>query len=241
MKNQTSLPYWAIIPAAGVGSRMQTQTPKQYLSIAGKTILEHTLSIFIQHPLINGVVISISENDTYWPEVHTSILKNTQKKILVANGGKERSDSVLSALQLLQQHIQTDAWSFVHDAARPCLLTSDIDKLITNLNDAEDGILLGLPISDTLKRSNSQQQVETTINRDFMWRALTPQVFKLLTLIQALTSAQSQQATITDESSAIERLGLKPTLVEGNIHNIKITHPNDLIQAENFLALKNVI
>ncbi|MFK5894343.1 MAG: 2-C-methyl-D-erythritol 4-phosphate cytidylyltransferase [Pseudomonadota bacterium] len=238
MENKTllALPNWAIIPAAGVGKRMQSEKPKQYIQLAGKTILEHTLNIFIQHPLINGIVVSISDGDPYWPEIKQHLQGITNKPILVANGGKERSDSVLSALHYLHQQIKQDSWVLVHDAARPCLLKSDIDKLIYNLADDKVGGLLGLPINDTLKLSNSNQQVEKTISREYMWRALTPQYFKLLTLIKALELTQDQ--TLTDESSAIELLGLKPTLIEGHHSNIKITHPGDLLQAEIFLSNK---
>jgi 2-C-methyl-D-erythritol 4-phosphate cytidylyltransferase len=238
MENKSSLPLpnWAVIPAAGVGKRMQSEQPKQYLQLAGKTILEHSLNVFINHPLIEGLVVSISDDDPYWPKIKKTLESITNKPILVASGGQERSDSVLSALNYLYQHIKKDCWVFVHDAARPCLLTSDIDKLIQMLVDNKVGGLLGLPISDTLKLSNPNQQIEQTISREYMWRALTPQCFKLLTLIKALESAHNQ--IITDESSAIELTGLKPTLIEGDHNNIKITHPADLIQAERFLTEK---
>jgi 2-C-methyl-D-erythritol 4-phosphate cytidylyltransferase len=233
MGNKSSLSNWAIIPAAGCGKRMQSKLPKQYLQLAGKTILEHTLSIFDKHALVDGIVVSISQGDPYWLEIKENIQRFSDKPILVANGGKERKDSVLYALECLYQHIKQDSWVLVHDAARPCLLESDINKLIQAFSDNEVGGLLGLPISDTLKRSNSSHYVEKTINRENMWRALTPQFFKLLTLIKAIKSAKSQE--ITDESSAIELLGLKPRLIEGDFNNIKITHPIDLLQAENFL------
>jgi 2-C-methyl-D-erythritol 4-phosphate cytidylyltransferase len=237
MNNKPLLPYWAVIPAAGCGKRMQSDIPKQYIELAGKSILEHTISIFIKHPLVHGIVVSISEDDHYWPNIQQNINDSSNKPLLVAKGGKERYDSVLSALEYLYQQINQDSWVLVHDAARPCLLASDIDKLIHTLSTNEVGGLLGLPISDTLKRSNSQQQVERTVKRDHMWRALTPQFFKLLTLINALKSANNQE--ITDESSAIELLGLKPCLIEGDFNNIKITHPGDLLQAERFLKKTN--
>ena len=238
MINKSALENWAIIPAAGCGKRMQSHIPKQYLEIAGKTILEHTLSIFIKHPLVQGIVVAISEEDAYWPEIQQHLQNLSNKPILIARGGKERKDSVLSALDFLYHHLNRDSWVLVHDAARPCLLSSDIDKLIHGFSDNEVGGLLGLPISDTLKRSNSNQQVEKTINREHMWRALTPQFFKLLTLTKALQSATNQE--ITDESSAIELLGLKPKLMVGDVNNIKITLPADLLQAEKFL-LKSIV
>jgi len=232
MENKSLLSNWAIIPAAGCGKRMQSNLPKQYLKLAGKTILEHTLSIFDKHALVHGIVVSISQGDPYWAEIIENIQRFSDKPILVANGGKERKDSVLSALEYLYQHIKQDSWVLVHDAARPCLLESDINKLIQTFTDNDIGGLLGLPISDTLKRSNSNHYVKNTVSRENMWRALTPQYFKLLTLIKALQASHDQE--ITDESSAIELLGLEPKLIAGDFNNIKITHPTDLLQAENF-------
>ncbi len=235
MVNKSSLPYWAIIPAAGAGKRMQSHIPKQYLPFAGKTVLQHTLSIFINHPLIAGIVVSISDGDEYWPDVLAEIKSSSNKSILVAKGGKERQDSVLSALYLLQDNIKQNAWVLVHDAARPCLLACEIDNLISTIKPIDIGGLLAVPISDTLKRAvkiknNEQIRVEKTVNRENIWRALTPQQFKLYTLIKALELNQDKQ--ITDESSAIELLNLKPALIKGNANNIKITHPSDLKQAE---------
>jgi len=228
--------HWAVIPAAGVGSRMNSDTPKQYLPLANSTIIEKTLSQFINHPLIDGIVLSISEGDEYWPEIQTRLTNTAGKPIIVAKGGKERSDSVLSALLLLKKQTQEDVWVFVHDAARPCLLATDIDKLINNLSGNDAGVLLGVPIIDTLKRSNVQHQVEKTVARDLMWRALTPQVFKLQVLIEALQTARLNEHVITDESSAMELLGFKPKLIEGDSNNIKITRSSDLEQAENYLS-----
>ncbi len=238
MENKTSLPYWAIIPAAGTGQRMQSEIPKQYLKLAGKTILEHSMDIFVKHSLIQGIVVSINDVDPYWPTIKQNLESITNKPILVAQGGQKRSDSVFSALNCLHQQIKQDCWVLVHDAARPCLLISDIDKLIDSLSDNEVGGLLGQPVNDTLKLTNPEQLVEKTISRKYVWRALTPQIFKLLTLIKALESAQDQ--VLTDESSAIELLGLKPVLIEGDHNNIKITHPEDLLQAEIFFGNKKI-
>jgi 2-C-methyl-D-erythritol 4-phosphate cytidylyltransferase len=253
-KNKALPAYWAILPAAGVGKRMQSNIPKQYLPLAGKTVIEQTLSIFIQHPLINGIVLSISKGDDYWPDIFQTLKATTDKTILIAKGGQERKDSVLSALLHLQDHLTkqlvtqaltqvsnlpTDTiWTLVHDAARPCLLPADIDKLIVGVK-GNIGGLLALPINDTLKRSlknKTIKQVEKTVCRDNMWRALTPQLFKMNDLITALQ--QFGDKNITDESSAMEMLGFHPSLIEGESSNIKITQPHDLIQAEEFFELK---
>ena len=228
--------YWAIIPAAGVGKRMNSNCPKQYLLLDEFSILFHTLSIFIQHRKITGVVIAISEGDEYWPEIYQQ-LPQSEKTILVAPGGKERSDSVLSALKTLENHINDDCTVLVHDAARPCLLASDIDKLIQELNHHAVGGILGLPVVDTLKRCDINQEIIQTVDRHLMWRALTPQCFSLNLLTRALEQAyqQGQEKLITDEASAIELLGLKPKIIEGDPHNIKVTLPQDLIEAQNFI------
>jgi len=235
-KNSQQTNYWAVIPAAGVGKRMQSATPKQYISINGKSILFHTVSLFLQHPKITGVVIAISEGDEYWPEVEQQLIQYPVKKtLLVAPGGKERSDSVFSALNHIQHELTNNDWVLVHDAARPCLRLDDIDKLIDHLTGQEIGGLLGLPMADTVKFCNAEQSVQKTIDRSQLWRALTPQMFRYGMLYVALKHAQENNLSITDESSALELLGYQPLMIEGHNENIKITHPDDLALAEKFL------
>ncbi|MBF0263657.1 MAG: 2-C-methyl-D-erythritol 4-phosphate cytidylyltransferase [Gammaproteobacteria bacterium] len=254
--------YWAIIPAAGVGKRMQSNCPKQYLLLDQFSILHHTLCTFIKHPKITGIVVAISEGDEYWPDVYKQLPIN-DKTILIAPGGNERSDSVLSALNFLSKYLNSsnldltnkiphslplpkdvkgdNCIAMVHDAARPCLLAQDIDNLINELDNHEVGVILGLPVVDTLKRCNASEEIETTIDRKNMWRALTPQCFPLDLLIKALGNAYQQglEKKITDESSAIELMGLKPGIIEGDIHNIKVTIPQDLELAKNFINRQN--
>ena len=227
--------YWAIIPAAGVGKRMGSHIPKQYLPLAGKTVLEQTLSIFLEHPKITGIVLAITDGDPYWQEIEANL--NNNKAIIVAPGGIERCHSVLNALRKLsaQNSSYEQDWVLVHDAARPCLKSSDIDQLIAQLSETSAGGLLGLPMSDTVKRCNHHQQVLETVERSDLWRALTPQMFPLALLKNALEQAINNNEIVTDEASAIELLGLQPKMVEGSPDNIKITHPGDLQLAELYL------
>jgi len=240
MKKSSQAPaYWAVIPAAGVGKRMLSATPKQYLPLLDKSILFHTIALFIRHPRISGIVVAISEGDEYWPEVKSQLEAELQqeynKPLLIAPGGKERSDSVLSALNSTSEYITEHDWVLVHDAARPCLIADDIDKLITELSEQPVGGLLGLPMADTVKLCDNHHAVQNTIDRSQLWRALTPQMFRYGLLHQALKNAQDNDLAITDESSALEILGYQPLMIEGHNENIKITLPGDLALAEQFL------
>ena len=233
--------YWAVIPAAGVGKRMGSKIPKQYLPLAGKTVLEQTLNVFIQHPDISGIVLAVTEGDPYWQELSANYNQahchqEKAKPVIIASGGQERCYSVLNALNELSLYASDNDWALVHDAARPCLTSNDIDQLITKLSDSTAGGLLGLPMADTVKRCDKQQNVTATVDRSELWRALTPQMFPLKLLKDALTYAIENNALVTDEASAIELQGLKPKIIEGQPGNIKITHPGDLQLAELFFA-----
>ncbi len=225
---------WVVIPAAGVGARMQADRPKQYLPLRGKTVLEHTLGIFLEHPQIAGVVVAISASDAYW-----AALKLTHPKLYVCLGGRERADSVLNGLNYLSEQLQvaSDAWVLVHDAARPCLSQQDLALLLASQAQAAgQGALLAMPVRDTMKRAQPQSQyIAFTENREGLWHALTPQMAKLDLLQSALVDALKQEAIITDEASALEWIGLNPLLIEGDARNIKITRPADLALAAFFL------
>ena len=226
--------YWAVIPAAGVGKRMASKIPKQYLQLAGKTVLEQTLSIFLQHPDISGIVVAVTQGDPYWQDILENSKEKNIQSVIVAPGGNERCHSVLNALQALSHYASDDDWVLVHDAARPCLQGNDIDRLIEQLSETTDGGLLGLPMADTVKRCDNDQKVISTVDRSKLWRALTPQMFPLKLLKDSLQDAINCNALVTDEASAIELQGLKPQMVEGHPGNIKITHPGDLQLAELF-------
>jgi 2-C-methyl-D-erythritol 4-phosphate cytidylyltransferase len=218
-----------VVPAAGVGKRMQADRPKQYLLLAGKPVIEHTLSRLLNSGAFQAVAVAISEEDPYWPELDIS----QHPKVITAPGGKERADSVLSALKSLQDKADVNDWVLVHDAARPCLTASDIHLQIDTLkNDAVGGIL-ALSSHDTLKHVDGDT-ITATIDRKHIWRALTPQMFKYGMLRDALQQTEGNPA-ITDEASALELLGFKPKIVEGRPDNIKITRPEDLALAQFYM------
>lgn len=223
--------FWAVIPAAGVGSRMQADRPKQYLPLHGKTVLEHTLARFLDHPRVEGVVVALSENDPWWRELGLQ-----HPKLYTALGGEERCYSVLNALNGLQSQADENDWVLVHDAARPCLRREDLDHLIDVLQGHPVGGLLGLPVADTMKRSDSNDAVVETVSREHLWRALTPQMFRLGELREALEAALQNEQLVTDDASAMELIGKAPKMVEGHGDNIKITRPQDLALAQLYLA-----
>ncbi len=226
----TGQKFWAVIPAAGVGSRMQADRPKQYLPLHGKTVLEHTLARFLDHPKIDGVVVALSENDPWWHELG---LQHT--KLYTALGGEERCHSVLNALDGLQSQADENDWVLVHDAARPCLRREDLDHLLDTLQEHPVGGLLGLPVADTVKRTGADDSVIETVSREHLWRALTPQMFRLAELRMALNNALEKGELVTDDASAMELAGKAPKMIEGHGDNIKITRPQDLRLAELYL------
>lgn len=217
--------FWAVIPAAGVGARMAADRPKQYLQLGGRSILEHSLGCFLDHPGLKGLVVSIASDDPFWP----SLPCTTDPRVVRVDGGRERADSVLNALLYLHaQGARDDDWVLVHDAARPNLAREDLDKLLTELADDPVGGLLAVPARDTLKRVDKKGRVVETVDRSLIWQAYTPQMFRLGALHRALADSLVADATITDESSAMEWAGQAPRLIEGRSDNIKVTRPEDL-------------
>ena len=224
--------YWVVVPAAGVGSRMGASIPKQYLRLHGKTVIEHTLSRLCTHPQVSGVVVAISAGDQHWQQLDLS----NYMSLHVAEGGAERCHSVLNGLQFLYGVASEEDWVLVHDAARPCIHHDDISQMIDILNNHPVGGLLGLPVADTMKRTGIEDDVLQTVDRNHLWRALTPQMFRLGQLSNALQAALDDQFLVTDDASAMEHIGMRPLMVEGRADNIKITRPDDLSLAEMYLA-----
>ncbi|MGH8450888.1 2-C-methyl-D-erythritol 4-phosphate cytidylyltransferase [Pseudomonas sp.] len=217
--------FWAVIPAAGIGARMAADRPKQYLQLGGRTILEHSLGCFLDHPSLKGLVVSLASDDPYWPALACA----ADARIHRADGGSERSGSVLNALlQLNALGASDDDWVLVHDAARPNLSRDDLDKLLIELADDPVGGLLAVPARDTLKRVDKQGRVMETVDRSLIWQAYTPQMFRLGALHRALADSLVADAVITDEASAMEWSGQAPRLIEGRSDNIKVTRPEDL-------------
>lgn len=217
--------FWALIPAAGVGARMLADRPKQYLQLAGKTILEHTLDCFLDHPQLRGLVVSLSADDAYWPTLPYA----RNERIERAEGGAERADSVLNGLiRLAELGAGENDWVLVHDAARPNLSRYDLDLLLVELANDPVGGLLAVPARDTLKRAGADGRVQETVDRSVIWQAYTPQMFRLGTLHRVLADALVSGVQITDEASAIEWAGQSPRLIEGRADNLKVTRPEDL-------------
>ncbi|WP_374324322.1 2-C-methyl-D-erythritol 4-phosphate cytidylyltransferase [Aquipseudomonas alcaligenes] len=218
-------PFWVVIPAAGIGSRMRADRPKQYLQLAGRTILEHTLDCFLDHPRLKGLVLSLAADDPFWPALPCA----TDPRIQRVEGGAERADSVLAGLlRLVELGAQEGDWVLVHDAARPNLARSDLDRLLAELADDPVGGLLAVPARDTLKRIGADGRVAETVDRSLIWQAYTPQMFRFAALHRALADALVAGGAVTDEASALEWAGQAPKLVEGRADNLKITRPEDL-------------
>ena len=219
----------AVVPAAGFGRRMQTECPKQYLSIGDKTILEHAVAALLAHPRVTRVIIAISPGDARFAQLPLA----AHPQITVVDGGAERADSVLAGIQAAG-----DAqWVLVHDAARPCLHQDDLARLLALSETSKVGGILAAPVRDTMKRAEpGKRAIAHTVDRVDLWHALTPQFFPRELLHDCLTRALKEGATITDEASALEYCGFHPELVEGRADNIKVTRPEDLQLAEFYLT-----
>ncbi|MDG1732686.1 MAG: 2-C-methyl-D-erythritol 4-phosphate cytidylyltransferase [Thalassotalea sp.] len=209
-----------VVPAAGIGKRMQSDCPKQYLKIDDVCIIEHTIKRLLSHPQINQVIVALAEHDAVFKLLPIA----SDPRVINVVGGKERSDSVLAGLQ----HVNDAKWVLVHDAARPCITHQDIDRLITFCIANEQGAILATPVRDTMKRTTNTSEIQHTENRDNLWHAQTPQMFNHRQLQTCLTAAIKNNVSITDEASAIEASGAKSFVVEGREDNIKITRPSDL-------------
>ncbi len=227
----TPVRYWAVVPAAGVGVRMGSEIPKQYLPLNGGTVIENTLQTLLDDPKIDGVYLAIAADDRWWSNTATA----SNPKITTLDGGDERCHSVLNALKLLRKTADPEDWVLVHDAARPCLRPEDLDLLIDLLKDHPVGGLLGVPVRDTMKRTDEAASITETVSREALWHAYTPQMFRLGTLYQALLGAIEQGVAVTDEASAIELAGMRPQMIVGHDDNIKITRPEDLALASFYL------
>jgi len=211
---------------------MEAAIPKQYLPLAGHTVIEQTLYTLLSCSHINAVVVIISSADSWWEKLRLA----AAKPMLQVLGGEERCHSVLKGLQALREWADPDDWVLVHDAVRPCLRTEDLDRLIATLADDPVGGLLAMPVWDTMKQSDGTGRVTATVDRTALWHAMTPQMFRLGILITALSGVLKRQLLVTDEAAAMEAMGFAPRLVEGHADNIKITRPEDLALAEFYLA-----
>lgn len=224
--------FHVIIPTAGTGNRMANALPKQYLPLAGKPIISHTIQVFFNNPRIASIHVALSPDDAFW---RTLTLDPSSKLKLQYTGGESRSETVLNTLQAIAPLVNEDDWVLVHDAARPGLTNQLLDELLNTLENDEVGGLLAMPLADTLKQANQDNRVNKTIPRADLWQAQTPQMFRFSTLKSAL---ESFTGTPTDEAEAIEALGLQPKLVQGELRNLKVTYPQDLALLELLFAVQ---
>lgn len=220
---------WAVVPAAGIGTRLGAKMPKQYLPLGDRSILETTLNKLASHPQIDGIMVALAENDK-WYALGQSL---HGKPVLTCVGGAQRCDSVMAGLQALRNLNPSIDWVCVHDAARPLISHTDLDALFRHCSQP-DGAILAAPVADTIKRGNDR--IDATVPRSGLWRALTPQAFPLAVLMEALESAQQSSGAITDEASAVEKLGLQPRLVAGSNLNFKITTAEDYAMAQQIVG-----
>ena len=230
--------YFLVIPAAGSGRRFTASVPKQYAALGGSTVIEHALAPFESDPDCAGIVVAVAANDSLWP----AIAARRTRLIETAPGGEQRAHSVRNALRALSSRARDDDWIMVHDAARPCFSAADLALLKRELAPHPVGGLLAMPLADTLKRGlepgTQVIHVDATIDRNGLWRAATPQVFRFGVLLRALETALEAQRIPTDEAQAVEWTGQRPRLVAGRADNIKVTTAEDLKLATAILTLR---
>lgn len=224
--------HYAIVPAAGSGSRFGAEKPKQYLDLLGRPLIFHTLKALTACPDIERVWVVLAPDDPWWPRYDWSELG--AKLETVRCGGATRAESVTNGLQAAAMVAAADDWVLVHDAARPCISAAMLDALFADLAQDPVGGILAVPVADTLKRADTEQRVAATEPRDGLWQAQTPQMFRYGLLGDALQKCRD----VTDEAGAVEALGLKPKLVRGDATNLKVTYPADLALAAMILRAR---
>ena len=225
---------WAVLPAAGRGMRFGGDIPKQYLEAAGQSLIAHALDALLAHPDVAGAVVALAVGDARWPGWNTRL----GKPVLRCDGGDQRADSVFAALRVVPTTSCADPLVLVHDAARPNLHRADLDNLIAAAQGGADGAILAAPVRDTLKRAAADARIDATQPREHLWRALTPQAFRLGILIAALERAGVDGVVVTDEAMAMELTGARPRLVEGREDNLKVTTPADLALVDTLLRAR---
>jgi 2-C-methyl-D-erythritol 4-phosphate cytidylyltransferase len=221
--------YFALVPAAGTGTRMGEELPKQYLPLAGRPMLHHALATLCASPRLSRVFVVLAEADREWDKYDRTPF-GTRLSALRC-GGPTRADSVLNGLEEIAEEARPDDWVLVHDAARPCLTARHLDALIDEVGDDAVGGILAVPVADTLKQAGRDQRIEATVAREHLWQAQTPQMFRYGLLREALTRTR----VVTDEAGAVEASGHRPRLVACDMGNLKVTYPSDLALAERIL------
>jgi 2-C-methyl-D-erythritol 4-phosphate cytidylyltransferase len=222
---------YALIPAAGSGTRMGSEIPKQYQMLAGRVLLDHAIQALSTHARVRQVFVVLGPQDDYFRTYDWSAYGGRLEPLYC--GGATRAASVQNGLMAMADAVEPDDWVMVHDAARPCLTAALIDRLLAEVFSDRVGGLLAVPVTDTLKRGDVSQRVLETVQRESLWHAQTPQMFRFRLLLEAMRRADATRTT--DEASAIEQMGLHPRLVMGSASNLKVTHPGDWALAKNCL------
>jgi len=222
--------HFALVPAAGSGSRMGEPLPKQYLPLAGRPLLHHAIAALCQVPAVRRVYVVLAVDDGQWRRHDWTSLEPKLRPLFC--GGASRAETVRNGLRAISGEVGALDWVLVHDAARPCLAAHHVERLLREVGEDDDGGILSVPVADTLKRADTESRIAATVPREGLWQAQTPQMFRYHTLRRALDRARD----VTDESSAVEALGLRPKLVAADATNLKVTYPLDLRLAEWILA-----
>lgn len=230
--------HFLVIPAAGSGRRMQQSLPKQYLQVLGKSLLQHTLESLDDLAQLDVIVLAVTPQDEHIDAVLAALAPDLREKVLLVEGGAERAQSVRAGIVALAAQAAPQDWVLVHDAVRPCVRSDDVRLLLLELQNETAGGLLAQPVRDTLKRADAHGYVQSTVDREWLWQAATPQVFRHGILLQALNHCEAQGLLVTDEAAAVEALGLPVKLVQGHADNIKVTWPEDLALAETLLLAR---
>jgi 2-C-methyl-D-erythritol 4-phosphate cytidylyltransferase len=226
---------WAVLPAAGIGRRMGSTIPKQYLTIDGVPLIMHSLRRLSAVSEVQKIIVVIHPEDNRWAKLQESVVEEFDSRIITVMGGDERYQSVLNGLTALTELAANDDWVLVHDAVRPCVRTSDIENLISKVSLHPVGGLLGSAVDNTLKKVATDLTVIETVNRDSYWNALTPQMFRFAQLKASIQAVVVSGEQVTDEAAAMEVAGFKPIIVAGSKDNIKITVESDLLLASRIL------
>jgi 2-C-methyl-D-erythritol 4-phosphate cytidylyltransferase len=223
-----------LIPAAGRGKRYGGAMLKQYLPVCGKSVLAHSIKVFQFHPMVSSTTVVLAEDDQWFESAVGLLAANVN----TVTGGETRAQSVRNGLKYIADNYSSTDWVLVHDAARPCLSVSRLERFLEQGLESPHGAILAVPIGDTLKRAGDSQEVVATVDRTGLWAAQTPQLFRVGVLADAIYVAQEAGCSLTDEASAMEFVGIKPLLIMGSSANIKITHSSDLAIAEALLSRK---
>lgn len=237
--NSTDTPAFTLImPAAGIGQRAGGSVAKQYQMLGHTCVLEQTLNIFLALPGLQKAIVALHADDDQFADLDVS----QHPKVTTVVGGEERADSVLNALlDLKKDGLDQNSWVLVHDAARPCVQRVDIESMLQQLSHHEVGGIMAVPCSDTLKKVSPIGDIINTVERSQLWQAQTPQMFRFGILLSALQKALDNHSGVTDESSAVELCGYQPVIFQGKRSNIKITQPEDIVAAEQFLSLNGAL